>query len=176
MDNADMVLGRADITSIFEGNPRMSRFVEHCYHLSPEVFRPQFAKKTNFPPFRLRFVLPVPFLKLLAVEIMQIGNLFRRKKRPRTVLYDPLHKEVWDPVGGVGIMGSPPVVAGVFPKFQEVLNIVVPGFKINAGGAAPLAASVYRRCSGVNYLQEGNKALPSAIGVFNLGAGTANVC
>ncbi len=73
------------------------------------------------------FGLDVGPLKLGAVQVDEVRNLLGVKERPLPILFDPLHKEVGDPVGDVDVVGTTSVVAGVVPQLEEIKDVGVPG-------------------------------------------------
>src|SRR5690606_29701185 len=119
--------------------------------------------------------LRVLFLKSGTVQVVQFRHFVGREQGPRTVFGNALHEKVGNPVGGIDVVGASPVVAGVFAQVEEVLDIVVPGFQVDAGGAAALAAPVDGDGDVIGNLQERNHSLGANVGRLDQSPSGADV-
>ncbi len=90
---------------------------------------------------------------------MEIGTFVRAEKSPRLTRFHALHEKIRNPVGGVHVMGPTALVPRVNPQLKEVLDIIMPRFKIGATGATTLASLIHCDELVVVQLEEGNDAL-----------------
>jgi succinate dehydrogenase / fumarate reductase membrane anchor subunit len=56
------------------------------------------------------------------------------------VFHHALHEKIRHPVGGIHVVRTATVIAGVFAQLDELFDVHVPGFKIGAHGSLALAA------------------------------------
>ncbi len=66
-------------------------------------------------------------------------------------------------------MGAAAIVTGVFPEFQEFLDVEVPGFEIGAYGTFALAALIDGHGGVIHHLQKRHQTLRLAIGALDIG-------
>ena len=67
-------------------------------------------------------------------------------------------------------MRATTVITRVFAKFEELLDIHVPGFEVSTDGAFSLAALIDGHCRIVDDLEEGNNTLALTIGALDISA------
>ena len=134
-----VILGAADIRRILEGNPGMAGFEEAGEHFAPQLHRFHPTEEGDASLQSLAFVVFVAFSEGRSVEMMKIRGFIRGEEGPHSFGLHPLHEEIGNPVGGVHVVGTTPVVSGVAPEIQEIFDIVMPGFQIGAGGPPALA-------------------------------------
>jgi hypothetical protein len=168
--DAGMLLGRADIAGVLEGDPGMARLEQHRQHLAPQVGGRQGATGLDLATGCALFVGDVGAFELHAELVMQVGHAGGREQGPGALLHDAAHEQVGDPVGGVHVVRTAPVVAGVLAQLEELFQVEVPGFQIGADRALALAALVDRDRGVVDHLQEGNHALRFAVGALDVRA------
>ena len=157
--DADVILRRADVAGILERDPRMPGLEEHRQHLAPQRAGLDPSCGAGSRRARPSPRIPRSAPRSAAVEVVQVGRFVGRKQRPRPVRDHPLHEQVGDPVRRVHVVRAAALVAGVAAQIEEVLDVVVPGLEVRAGGAAPLAAAVDRHGDVVGDLQERDDAL-----------------
>ena len=71
-------------------------------------------------------------------------------------------------------MRAAAVVAGVFPQFEEFLDVEVPGFKIRAHRAFAFAALINGHGRVIDDFQERHHTLRFAVGALDMGAERAH--
>ena len=174
VDDAGVVLRRADVARILERDPRMPGLEEHRQHLAPQRGRRDGAVQVQLAARGARLRLAVALGEGPPVDLVQIGHLVRREQRPRPVGLDPGHEQVGDPHRRVHVVGAAALVAGVAAQLEEVLDVVVPGLEIGAGRAAALAAAVDRHRHVVGDLEERHHALALDAGAGDARAGAAD--
>ena len=173
VDDAAMVLGRADVAGVLEGDPWVTGLEDHLEHGFPEVdggelTRPDFASGGE------GLVFGVALLEGAAVEVVEIGHFIGAEKGPVLARFHAFHEQVRDPVGGVHVVGTTALVSGIDAEVEEVLDVVVPGLEVGAAGAAALAALVDGDELVVVKLEEGDDALGLAVGALDVTAGAAD--
>ena len=168
--DARMLLRRADVARILEGDPGMAGLEQHREHLAPEGARRNGLEQLEFAAGGLALVLEISLLKGAAVLVVKIGTIDRREQRPAAVLHYPFHEQIGDPVGGVHVVSPTPVVTGVLAQFEKLLDVEVPGLEIGADRAFALAALIDRDRGVVDDLQEGYDTLALAVGAFDVAA------
>ena len=169
-----MVLRRAQVAGVLEGDPGMPGLEQHGQHLAPQIGGANLLEHPDFAARRLGLVGRVALGERLAVEVVQIGRLVRREQRPLAVGLDALHEQVGNPVGGVHVVGAAAVVAGVLAQVEELLDVDVPGLEIGADRALALAALVDGDRGVVGDLQERHHALALAVGALDVRAEPAD--
>ena len=173
VDDADVILGAADVAGVFEGDPGVAGLKDGFEHALPEVDGGDLAAE-DFAGFGFGFILGVAFFEGGAEEVVQIGDFVGAEKGPVFPGFHAFHEEVGDPVRGVEVVGAAAVVTGVDAKLQEVFDVVVPDFEVGAAGATAFAALVDGDELVVVKFEEGDDALGLAIGAFDVAAGAAN--
>jgi len=138
MDHADMPLRRSQIAGVLEGDPGMTGLEQHGQHAPPEIGGPHRLEDTQAPGLGLGFIGLIGGLEIRPIEVVQIGRLVRREKRPFAVLRDPLHEQIRHPIGRVHVVGAAAVVAGVLAQVEELLDVDVPGLEVGADRALAL--------------------------------------
>ena len=166
MDDAGVILRRADVARILESEPRMPGFEKHRQHPPPQIDRAH-RFGADLARARARLATLVGGLESAPAFVVQIGNLVGRKQRPFGGGGDALHKQVGNPVGGVGVVGAAALVAGVFAQFEKLLDVEVPSFEIHATGAFALAALIDGDCGVVHDFQKRNDALRAPVRAFD---------
>ena len=170
VDHARVVLGTAHIARVLEGDPRMARLEEHRQHPLPHLDRRDFLAP-DLAAIRFFLIGQIRLFKLLSVAVMQVRHLARAEERPVLPGLHPLHEQVGDPVRRVHVVATAPVIPGVFPQFQEVEQVVMPGLQIGAAGALAFSALVHRHQKIVVQLEEGNHPLAFTVGAADVAAG-----
>ena len=116
MNNPNMTLGAANVAGVFEGDPGVPRLEQHGEHLAPEGGGLDRPKEPNLSSGSLLLVANVGRFELPAVLVVKVGHIGGRKECPGAIFHDPLHEEVWDPVGRVHVVGAAAVVASVLAQ------------------------------------------------------------
>jgi hypothetical protein len=158
MDDAGVVLWAAKVAGVLESDPRVTGFEDHLEHLFPELDRFNFPRP-DLTFFGLLLVFEVALFESLAVEIVEVRTLIRAEKSPGLTSFHALHEEIGNPVRGVHVMGSTTLVPCIDAKLEEVLDIVVPRFKVGTTGAATLATLIHCDELVVVQFEKGNDAL-----------------
>ena len=174
MDDAGVLLRRAQIAGVLEGDPGMAGLEQHGQHPPPQIGGADLLEHADFAARGFRFIGRIALGEGLAVEIVQVGRLVRREQRPFAVGLDALHEQVGHPVGGVHVVGAAAVVAGVLAQVEKFLDVDMPGLEIGADRALALAALVDRDRGVVGDLQERHHALALAIGALDVRAEAAH--
>ena len=174
VNRADMLLRRAQVAGVLEGDPRMPGLEEHRQHLAPQRQRRDLPEELEFPARRLVLVPRVRLFERLAGPVVQVGAVRRREQCPVGAFHHPLHEQVRNPVRGVHVVRAPTIVAGVLAQFQELLDVQVPGLQVTADRALAFAALIDRDGRVVDHLQEGHHALTLAVGALDVGAERAH--
>ncbi len=117
---------------------------------------------------------PVRGVELRTPQVGQLGHLVRVEQRPHPVGLDAAHELVGDPVGQVEVVGAPGVLAGVVAQLQELLDVRVPRFQVDAGGALAPAALVDRGDARVEGAQERHDAVGLPVGAADQRAARAH--
>ena len=175
MDDSLVILWGADVGGIFEGDPGMAGLEDHGEDLAPDGGCLDPLEERDLTAVGHGLILAIALLKSAAVEVVQVGNIARTEEGPLAVLLDPLHEEVGDPVGGIHVVGAAALVAHVLAKFEEVLDVEVPGLQVGAHRPFALAALVDGDGGVVGDLEEGNDSLALTVGTLDEGAGGADV-
>ena len=116
------------------------------------------------------FIFDVALIKRLPVQVMQIFGIVRREQGPATGFADPLHEQVRDPVGGIHVMGTAPVITGIFAQIQELLDIEMPAFQVCTHGAFALPALVDGNGGVIGNLEKGHDSLGFPVGPLDMRA------
>ncbi len=82
VDDTGMILGRADVGGILEGDPGMTGFKQPGQHLSPQIAGLHHLVQPHLALAGQLFVLLIAFLERLTHQIMQIGRFIRAEQRP----------------------------------------------------------------------------------------------
>ena len=173
VNDADVILRRADVAGILEGDPWVAGLKEHREHAFPEI--EGFNLLTvNLPLLCQLFVAQVGFLELFAVELVQVLGFVGAEQSPALAGLHALHEQIGNPVGGVHVVRAAAVVAGVLAQLEELQNVVVPGLEVGAAGALALAALVDGDELVIVEFEERDDALRLAIGATDVGAGAAD--
>ena len=114
MHNTLMLVGVTHIARVFEGNPRMAGLKQHTEHLAPQLHRWHFAMQSQFTTRSFGFIFLITRFKRLASQLMQVWSFIRREQRPVAFTGHPLHKQIRNPVSGIHIVSTTPLIAGVF--------------------------------------------------------------
>ena len=75
MHDTNVLLGRAQIAAVFEGNPRMPGFEQHGQHLAPQLLGGNALEQGDLPGAGHLLVFFVALLKSAAVQVVQVGHL-----------------------------------------------------------------------------------------------------
>ena len=175
MHHARMLLRRAHVAGVLEGDPGMAGLEQHRQHLAPQVGGAHGLEQLDLAARGLGLVGGVGLLEGAAELVVQVGAGGGREQRPVAAFHDPAHEQVGHPVGGVHVVRAPAVVAGVLAQLEELLDVEVPGLEVGADRALPLAALVDGDGGVVDHLQERHHALALAVGALDVAAERAHV-
>src|SRR5690606_20496578 len=129
-----------------------------------------------YVPLIHSFVMVVTFFQGAGGGVVQVRHIVVGEQGPVHILKYACHEQIGNPVGGVHVMGTATLIAGVLAQFQEFLDIQVPAFQIGTNRALALAALVHGNGRIVNHLQKGNHALGLAIGAFDVSTQSSYWC
>src|SRR5579883_332893 len=163
MDHPHMILRRTHIGRVFPGYPGMTGLKEPRQHLAPQVHRRHPAKVGDKPLLCLLLILTIAPSKCLPIQFMQIRDIVGTKERPGFFLLDPPHKFVRNPTGRMEIVRAPPLISRVSTKIEEILDIQVPVFQIDAYRSFPLASLIDRHGGVIDNLQERDDSLAATV-------------
>ncbi|MQM38977.1 hypothetical protein KBTX_02998 [wastewater metagenome] len=166
--HAGVLLRRAQVARILEGDPRVAGLEQHGEHAPPQLHRRYPPGGTHLPALRRGLVVAVACLEGLAGEVVQVRDLVRGEQCPLPLLVDALHEQVRHPAGGVHVVGTATLVAGVLAQLEEVLDVPVPDLQVRTHRALALAALVHRDGGVVGDLEEGHHALGGAVGATDV--------
>ena len=152
-------LVRLAVRGVLESHPAVAGLRERPHHPAVEVARGQLALVAAGA-----LGLDVQALELVAVGVDQLGHHLRVEQRPHFVVLDAAHEQIGDPVGDVQVVGAPRLVAGVVAQLQEVLDVGVPRFDVDARRALSLPALVDGGDRRVERLQPRHDAVGGAVG------------
>jgi len=169
MHHAHVLLGRAQVAGILEGDPGVAGLEQHGQHLAPQLHGGNALEQTDLAPVGLGLVGVVGDFEFLAELVVQVGHVAGGEEGPLAAVDDPLHEQVGNPVGGVHVVGAAALVAGVLAQLEEFLDVQMPGFQIGADGALALAALVHGHGRVIHHLEEGDDALALAVGALDAG-------
>ncbi len=150
------------VGGVLEGHPAVAGLGQAAHHLGVQLTGRNLADIT---PRRLG--LGIGGAELVAVEVDQLGHLLGVEQRPLPVVLHPLHEQVGHPVGDVEVVGPPGGVAGVVLEVEELLDVRVPAFEVDARGALAATALVDRRHRAVEGLEERHDPVGQAIGALD---------
>ena len=103
MNHPHVILRRAYVAGILEGDPRMPGLVQHGQHLAPERLGLDALEQAHLTLLNFLFIGAVALLEVAAKGAVEIRDLIGREQRPTVILDDPLHEQVGNPVGRVSI-------------------------------------------------------------------------
>lgn len=103
---------------------------------------PKFSGFDRDPSFALLFISSVKLLEFLPIQIYKPGTFRRTHESPVLVLFDSLHKEVWNPQSIKEISGPKLFLAVVFFQLQELENVCVPRLQIYGERTFSLATTL----------------------------------
>ena len=166
--HAHMLLRRADIAGVLECDPRVTRLKQHGQHLAPQVSGLNRAGRFYLSACCLFFIGQIGLFKCGAKLVVQVWHVVGRKQRPLAFLHHPSHEQVWNPVGGVHVVGAPAVVTGVLAQFEELFNIQMPGFKVGANSTLALATLIHRHSRVIDHFQERHHPLRLPVCSFDV--------
>ena len=172
--HAHVLLRRAHVAGVLEGDPGMPGLEQHRQHLAPQVRGRHALVELDLAAVGLLFVGDVGRLEVLAELVVQVGQVLGENSVQSPPSITRLHEQVGDPVGGVHVVRAAAVVAGVLAQLEELLDVEVPGFQVGADRALALAALVDRDGGVVDHLQERHHALALAVGALDVGAQRAH--
>ena len=167
VDHPGMLLRRAHIASIFEGDPRMTGFKQHREHLAPQIGGLHGARRLDLATGCLGFVGHIGCFKIQAKLVVQVGHIGWRKQRPVAFFHHAAHEQIRNPVGGVHVMGAAAVIAGVFAQLQKFLDVEMPCFQVGTDCALALAALVDCHGRVIDHFEEGHNPLRFAVGTLD---------
>ena len=162
-----VLLGRADVARVLEGDPGVAGLEQHREHLSPQVHGGNALGQLELAAVDLGLIGGVGLLEGFAVQVVQIGRVGGREQSPLALFHHALHEQVGNPVRRIHVVGAAAVVAGVLAQLQELFDVQVPRFQIRADCALALAALVHGHGRVVDHLQERNHALRFTIGALD---------
>ena len=165
-----VLLRRADVAGILEGDPRMPGFKQHGEHLAPQVGCLHCAGWLDLAALRLGLVDYVGAFKLGPKFVVQVGHVVGREQGPLAFFHHAAHEKVGNPVGGVHVVGAAAVVTRVLAQFQKLFNVKVPGFQVGANRALAFAALVDGDRCVVDHFEKWDNALRFAVGSLDVAA------
>ena len=175
VDDSLVVLRGAKIGGVLEGDPWVTCLEDHGEDLAPEGSGLNALEESDLSPVGHRLVLAVTLLKSATVEVVKVFHIAWAEKGPLSILLDPLHEKVGDPVGGVHVVGAASLVAHVLAKLEEVLDVEMPGLEVGAHRTLALATLVDGDSGVIGHLEEGDDALALAIGPLDERPGGTDV-
>src|SRR3989344_4278572 len=125
-----MVLRTADVAWVLPRDPGMSGLKKHSEVLAPQVRGGECFMVRERALLGFLLVAAVGLLERAAVEVVEVGDIRGAKERPVAVFLQALHKKVGDPRGGIKVVRTPPLVAGVLAQFQKVLDVEMPVLEV----------------------------------------------
>ena len=169
-----MILRRADIARVFEGDPGMAGLKQHRQHLAPERQCRHGLEQFHLAACGFLFVAHIGFFEGLAEFIVQINRVRRREQGPIRAFHHPAHEQIGNPVRGVHVVRAAAIITSVFAQLEEFFNIQMPGFEIRADRTFALAALVHGHGGIVHDFKERHDALRFAVGAFDIAAERAH--
>jgi len=170
MNHSNMLLRRAQVAGILEGDPGMPGLKKHRKHFSPQLHRLDGLVKLEFATGCFCFVGGIGLLKGPADFLMQVHTVRWRKQGPGAVFHHPLHEQVGDPICGIHVVGAPTIVTGVFAQLQKLFDIKMPGLKVGTYRTLAFAALIDRHGGVIHNLQKRHHALALAVGTLDMTA------
>ena len=92
MHYTNVLLGRAHIAGVLEGDPRVACFKQHGQHLAPHIGSLHRAVGTDLTIGSFGLVSHVSFLKISAKFIVQVWYVVGREQSPLALFHDAAHK------------------------------------------------------------------------------------
>ncbi len=172
--HAHVLLRAAQVARVLEGQPWVAGLEQHGQHLAPQVLGLDDLEQLDLVVLGQGFVVLVALFEGLAGQVVQVRHFRWREQGPLAVIEDALHEQVGDPVGGVHVVGTTTVVAGVLAQLDELFDVHVPGFQVGTDRALALAALVDRHGGVVDHFQERYDALGLAVGALDVRAQCAH--
>ena len=147
------------VAGILEGHPAVACLGQRLHHALVEL-----TVRNLLLEAAVGLGLLVDGAELLAEGVDELGDPLGIEETPLPILFDPLHEEVGDPVGEVDVVGAAGMVAGVVAQLEELVDVGVPAFEVDAGGALAAAALVDGGDRGVEGLEPRDDAVAEAVG------------
>ena len=94
----------------------MASFKQHGQHLAPHVGGLDGFAGFDFAALGFGFVSYIGFFEFRAIEVVQIRHIRGREQGPLAFFHHATHEQVWNPIGGVHVVGASAVVTGVFTQ------------------------------------------------------------
>ena len=152
----------------------MACFKQHGQHLAPHIGGLDGFARLDFTALGFGFVSDIGFLEFSAIEVVQIRYIRGREQGPLAFFHHAAHEQVWNPVGGVHVVGAATVITGVFTQLQELFHVQMPALKVCADSAFALAALVNGNSGVVDDFQKWHHALGFAIGALDVASQCAH--
>src|SRR5438045_8350157 len=114
----------------------MTCLKEHSEHLLPQV-NCRYLLSEDLTSTCKGLIILITFFEQSSVKSVKISDLIGAKKHPVLPCFHALHKEIWNPICCVHIMGTPPLITCVDTQLEEVKYVAVPCFQIST--ARPFA-------------------------------------
>ena len=168
--HAFMLLGRAQVARILEGDPRMAGLEQHGEHLAPQLLGGNLFRQRDLALRHQRLVMLVAFAEGVAHQVVQVRHIAGGEQGPVAVFAHAFDQQVRHPVGGIHVVGAAALVAGVLAQLEEFLDVQVPAFQVGTHRALALAALVHRHGGVIDHFQERHHALAFAVGALDVGA------
>ena len=128
-------------------------FIEHVgissFNLSINDMRPQMLGFDSWSSFAFLFILSVESFKLLSKWFKQARAFIRTHECPISFFLNSLHKEIRDPKSIEQISRSILLLTSILLHIQEIINISMPGLKVNGKRSFSLSASLIYVSSGI---------------------------
>ena len=122
---------------VLEGHPAVAGLRQGAHH--PAI---QIARRQPLAREAARLGLHISIGEGVPPKIGQFGHVLRVEQRPRLAGLDARHEQIRYPIGQIQMMGAARFIAGIVAKFEERLDVGMPGFKVDASGAFAFAALI----------------------------------
>ena len=176
VNHAHVLLGRANIARILEGDPGMASLEQHREHLAPQIQRLNFLEQLELATGGLCFVAQISGLEFLAKLVVQVLDIGRREQGPITFFHHALHEQIGNPVRRVHVVRTTTIITSIFTQIEEFLDIHVPGFEIRTDCTLALATLIDCNSGVIHHFQERHNTLRFAIGAFDMRTQRAHWC
>jgi len=157
VDRAGVVVDGAVVDRVLPRQPRVAGGLQRDEDLLELLARADLLEHVELAALGHCHILGVALRELLAVQLVEVGDLERVEEVPVVVVLHALHELVADPHRGVGGAGAAVGVARVLAQVEELGEVHVPVLHVEAQGAELLAAAADRAQDGVNGVHEGDR-------------------
>ena len=154
MDRAGVVVDGAVVDRVLPRQPRVAGGLQRDEDLLELLARADLLEHVELAALGHRHVLGVALRELLAVQLVEVGDLERVEEVPVVVVLHALHELVADPHRGVGGAGAAVGVTRVLTQVEELGEVHVPVLHVEAQGTELLAAAADRAQHRVDRVHE----------------------